>query len=171
MESHERFTWAAYMLEVQPTDHILEIGCGAGLLVEKIATLLTSGTVTAIDQSVPMITLAAKRNQLFMATGKVSLVVGNFSKATFPESAFDKIVAFNVNFFWKDPANELSRIKKCLKAEGRLCIFYQTPNSTGLLISERIKHVLLMNSFQIVDRIIYHPIYSASAFCIIACPG
>jgi 16S rRNA A1518/A1519 N6-dimethyltransferase RsmA/KsgA/DIM1 with predicted DNA glycosylase/AP lyase activity len=41
---NERFIWAASILSVRPTDHILEIGCGAGILTEQIAVHLKSAS-------------------------------------------------------------------------------------------------------------------------------
>ena len=78
MKIQERFAWAASVLTIKPDDHILEIGCGAGILIEHIALYLTTGTITAVDQSVPMITLASKRNQASLKAGKVDFVAGSF---------------------------------------------------------------------------------------------
>ncbi len=62
MKVSERFTWAVSVLNIKPTDNILEIGCGAGVLAEQIANKLTIGTITAIDKSMPMINMARRRN-------------------------------------------------------------------------------------------------------------
>jgi 16S rRNA A1518/A1519 N6-dimethyltransferase RsmA/KsgA/DIM1 with predicted DNA glycosylase/AP lyase activity len=37
MKINERFSWAVSVISISPTDHILEIGCGAGILTEQIA--------------------------------------------------------------------------------------------------------------------------------------
>ncbi len=47
MHTNERVAWAAGVVAPQPGDHLLEIGCGAGLLVEQLARNLTTGTLTA----------------------------------------------------------------------------------------------------------------------------
>lgn len=99
MKPDKRFIWATLVLDLKPDEQVLEIGCGAGILAELIAHKLTTGKITAIDQSVPMITLASKRNQASLATGKVIFKIGNFSKIHLPQAAFDKVVACNVNFF------------------------------------------------------------------------
>lgn len=54
-QTNERFKWAAEMLNIKPDDHILEIGCGAGLLAEQISTKLKSGKFIAIEKSASML--------------------------------------------------------------------------------------------------------------------
>jgi hypothetical protein len=42
---------------------------------------------------------------------------------------FDKVFAVNVNVFWTTPATEeLARIRSALDRDGRLFLFYGTPN-------------------------------------------
>ena len=55
MAGNERFLWAISILQIQPRDEVLEIGCGGGLLVEQIAARLETGRITAIDRSAAMI--------------------------------------------------------------------------------------------------------------------
>jgi len=55
MTTGERFLWAAKLLDVQPSNTVLEIGCGAGIFAEQIAHRLTTGKLTAVDKSKPMI--------------------------------------------------------------------------------------------------------------------
>lgn len=46
MKTPERFIWAANLMKIQPHQHILEIGCDAGLLAEKIIEKLGDGYFT-----------------------------------------------------------------------------------------------------------------------------
>jgi ubiquinone/menaquinone biosynthesis C-methylase UbiE len=170
MKTNDRFIWAASLMNIKPTDHLLEIGCGAGLLVEQLVLKATQGHITAIDQSVPMITMASKRNYACISSGKVALLAGNFADHTFPAASFDKIVAFNVNIFWKAPEKELALINKTIKADGQLFVFYQTPKGADLKILACIKANLQNASYQLVDEHIYYNAHSASAFGIIARP-
>ncbi|KAL5345769.1 hypothetical protein ACLOAV_009523 [Pseudogymnoascus australis] len=51
-------TKAVQWLDVQPTDKILDIGCGDGILTNDLAKSLTTGTLHGIDSSASMITTA-----------------------------------------------------------------------------------------------------------------
>lgn len=159
MKTNERFPWALAVLDVKPADHLLEIGCGAGILAELIAEI---ATITVIDSSAAMIKKAEKRNK-----EKVNFITSDFAKADLPANAFNKVLAFNVNFFWKDPSAELTLIRKCLKHNGQLYVFYQAPYDITIEAAKPIKEKLLTNGFTIVDTI-FKKMNPVSAFCVIA---
>ncbi len=73
-----RFEWAASLIQPEPDDQILEIGCGAGLLAELIAALLSAGMLMAIDSSASMIRKSEKRNQAAISNGKLILLTKSF---------------------------------------------------------------------------------------------
>ena len=166
IQSQNRFTWAASIIAPSPDDHILEIGCGAGILVEQIALKLKSGTITAIDQSKSMIKLAEKRNEEYIRAGKVKLLTSNFAQSTLARQAFDKVVAFNVNIFWKGSKNDFDLLHFCLKPAGSIFVFYQAPSGADPGLAAKITAKLQANSFSALDTI-----YAADCFCIICKPA
>lgn len=167
---NERFTWATGVMKMAADDRILEIGCGAGILVEQMANTITTGRITAIDKSAAMIKMAAKRNSRFVESGKVSFVAREFSEITFIHYSFNKIIAFNVNFFRKEPEQELTIIKKILRPGGLLYVFYQAPFDIDSSAGEPIKEKLVAHSFEIVQTV-FKKMKPASALCIVAKPG
>lgn len=170
MGINERFTWAAGIIAPNPGSKLLEIGCGAGLLAGLIADKLTTGHITAIDKSQPMIRLATQRNQAYITAGKATFQVADFAKAPLPANTFDKVIAFNVNFFWKKPEKELLLIKRSMKPGGQLFVFYQTPYGIDMKLCELIKDKLQEHAFQVQDTVLGQFAASA-AFCIIAKPN
>lgn len=165
MNVNKRFLWAADILQIQPQDQVLEIGCGAGLLVEQIACRLNSGCVTAIDRSAAMIKMALKRNAVPVATGHARLLNLEFTESNFKKSEFDKITSFNVNFFWKNPAVELEIIRKILKPGGSLYIFYQAPFEITNKTADPVKSNLKKYSFETTDTI-FRKMKPTSALCV-----
>jgi ubiquinone/menaquinone biosynthesis C-methylase UbiE len=169
MKINERFTWATEILDLHPDDQLLEIGCGAGILVELIANKLHSGSITAIDRSGSMIKMASKRNGAFIRDGKVQFLTGEFSEAIFGKSVFDKILAFNVNFFWKNPDKEMEIIRHSLKPGGQLYVFFQLPFDVTATAAEPIKKRLKEYSFEVTDMF-FRKMTPYSAFCILSKP-
>ena len=39
------------LMDLRPADHILDVGCGSGWLVRRLAALVPKGSVTGIDVS------------------------------------------------------------------------------------------------------------------------
>ena len=165
----ERFFWANNILDVQPADSILEIGCGAGLLAEQIATKLSTGKLVAIDKSEAMLDKAIKRNQCFVEKGTAHFFATSFLMSGLPRSVFNKIVAFNVNFFWKNPVRELKLAQQLLKRGGKLFIFHQAPYNITIQAAQPVINNLETSAFEILD-VQLKKLTPTPAFCIIAKP-
>lgn len=163
----ERFLWATQLLNIKQNHNILEIGCGVGILAECIADQLTTGKFVAVDKSASMLTKARERNKRHIDRGTSEFVCSDFSKVTLQTAYFDTIVAFNVNFFWKDSSKELAIIMKALRANGKLFVFYQLPYEVTRSAAEPIRKNLLENGFEIMD-IKLKKLVPTSAFCIVS---
>lgn len=165
----ERFTWAASIMRVHTRHKILEIGCGAGLLVQVISEQLSGGSITALDRSAPMIKLAAKRNREGIEAGKVTLINSAFMDAPLPAACFNKVVAFNVNFFQRSPEKELALIRKILKPSGTLYIFDQAPVEIDKRSAGPVIRYLEANAFRVADTLL-QKMKPTSVRCIICNP-
>lgn len=163
----DRFHWAIDLISAMPDDSILEIGCGVGILAELISEKLSTGSFTAIDRSAPFIAKAIKRNEKYIGQGKAQFIQSELLNSDFSTHSFDKIVAFNVNFFWKDAVKEFALIKKHLKPDGKLYVFYQLPYGIHIDNPKPMIQTLGNNGFRIsnVKLNLENP---ANVFCIIA---
>lgn len=65
--NRQRNTWVVSLLDVQPTERVLEVGFGPGLLIAELARHITDGCVYGIDHSEVMIQQASKRNAAAIA--------------------------------------------------------------------------------------------------------
>ena len=116
------------MLDVQPDDVVLEIGCGGGVAVALICDRLADGHILAVDRSPTMIERAQRRNSGCVAAGRASFRVASLELVALDEAGFSKIFAINVNLFWvRDPDAELAVLARSLLPDGRLFLFYDPP--------------------------------------------
>jgi trans-aconitate methyltransferase len=126
----ERLRWAVQVLNLAPTDVVLEIGCGPGMAVSLVCDRLAGGRITAIDRSATAIQRATRRNADHVASGKAVLLQTDLAGLALPGRRFDKVFAVNVNLFWVRPADtELRRIKELLRPGGVLHLIYETPGA------------------------------------------
>ena len=134
MKNNFRFTWATEVMNIRPTDHILEIGCGAGFAIGPIAEKLKTGHLLAIDRSKTMVNSAWTRNSMYVEAGMVTFQQQDLAELPPGEHRFNKIFAFNVNLFWAERSitHEASLIQSHLKKNGFLFLFYQPPSYTKL---------------------------------------
>ena len=126
---HERFHWAVEQLDIQPSDRVLELGCGHGFAAVLMCDKLTTGHLTGIDRSEKMIAVAVNRNRACTEAGKVDFQVASLEDADFGGTRFDKIFAFNVNVFWTEPGKGLDRIRRWLAPGGTFALFYMPPTA------------------------------------------
>ncbi len=115
--------WTIGLLEILPTDHVLEIGFGPGLAIQRAAALAMRGRVAGVDFSETMLTQARNRNAAAIAAGRVELKLGDAAALPYPDDSFDKVFAANVIYFWRDPLAYLREVRRVLKPGGRLALY------------------------------------------------
>ena len=102
--NRKRNVWAVGLLEVQPADHVLEIGFGPGIAIRELARHATRGAVVGVDHSELMVRRASRRNAAAVRAGRVELRLGNAEALpTFDapfDAPFDGILAVNSLMFW-----------------------------------------------------------------------
>lgn len=123
----DRVAWAVRQLTPEPTDHVLEVGCGTGVAAALLCEHLPHGRVTAIDRSATMVAAAARR--LAPYTGRARLHHVALAEADFASASFDRALAINVNAFWRDPTADLAVLARVLRPRGLLCLVYQPPTA------------------------------------------
>src|SRR5687767_665560 len=65
------------LLDVQPSDRVLEVGFGPGVGIELLACTAASGWIAGIDPSQEMVAQATARNAAGIGTGRVELRRGS----------------------------------------------------------------------------------------------
>jgi ubiquinone/menaquinone biosynthesis C-methylase UbiE len=109
-------------LDIQPNDHILEVGFGGGVALYKILENIHGGFVAGIDYSPDMVKRGKRKFQKSIASGKMTLVEGNVTSMPFDDVSFDKVCTINTIYFWPDPTAGLKEILRVLKPGGRLVV-------------------------------------------------
>jgi len=127
----ERLQWTVGLLDVRPSEHLLEIGCGAGHGVALICARLTRGTITAIDRSAVMVDRARRRNAGCVAAGRARIERQELAAAALGRR-FDKVFAVNVNAFWTTSEPSFAALKRLLETQGRAFLVYEPPGVARL---------------------------------------
>ena len=116
---------ACRLLELAPTDHVLELGFGHGHNVLEIARAVPDGVVTGIDHSAEMHALASALCGPLVASGRVHLACADSSDLPYADATFDKAVAVNTLYFWPDPVAQLAELRRVLRRGGRLVLGFR----------------------------------------------
>ncbi|GAA5795698.1 S-adenosyl-L-methionine-dependent methyltransferase [Helicostylum pulchrum] len=107
------------MLDAQPTEHVLDFGCGDGVLTKELATRCKS--VIGIDASRRMITSANQdkpENTSYMTVDGYDL--DTWFNQTQNSNYFDAVFS-NATLHWlkRDPVKVIKNIRHVLKPQGR----------------------------------------------------
>ncbi|HEX6051526.1 MAG TPA: class I SAM-dependent methyltransferase [Gemmatimonadaceae bacterium] len=162
----ERVHWMVDLLDLRPSDHVLEIGCGAGQAVALVCERHTRGTITAIDRSPIMVRRARERNRACIESGRARVEQRALADASF-DTQFRKVFAINVNAFWTAPAPSLAALKRLLHPQGTAYLAYEPPSAGRLRqLRERLPTQLEENGFNVRD-VREQRFSKASGICII----
>jgi ubiquinone/menaquinone biosynthesis C-methylase UbiE len=125
--NRRRNSWVAGLLEVRPTDRILEIGFGPGLAIVELSRHVgPGGQVYGIDHSEVMLRRVTRRNAAAIQAGRVTLMLGSVGQLPPAlDGPFDAILAVNSLGFWAAPAGRLEDLRSRLTPGGRIAIASQ----------------------------------------------
>jgi ubiquinone/menaquinone biosynthesis C-methylase UbiE len=125
--NRQRNRWIVSLLDVQPTDQVLEIGFGPGLAIAELGRGVdTSGHVYGIDRSEVMLRHATRRNAAAIRDGRVTLAQASVEDLPPTiDGPFDTIFAVNSLGFWTEPTERLEELRRRLVPGGRIAIASQ----------------------------------------------
>ena len=119
------------LLDVQPIDHVLEVGFGPGTLIRLLAEKATQGYVAGVDPSDVMVKVARKRNRSFIERGLVDLCQGTVSRLPYRNHEFTKACAVNSLQFWPALQDNLREVRRVMKDGGLLVLALRMRDPTG----------------------------------------
>ena len=104
-------------------DHLLEIGCGGGLLLRD--ALRTGCRATGVDHSDEMVQLARGR------APDAEVALAQAERLPFDDDAFSAVAMSVVFFFLDDPVAVLLECRRVLRPGGRLAVYTTAPELRG----------------------------------------
>jgi len=119
---HKRTNWGLQHLKVGEDFTILDIGCGGGRTISKLASMVPKGKVYGVDISEDSVEVARNYNKKLVNEGKVDIRPSGVSKLPFNDDFFDLVTAVETHFYWPDLEADLGEILRIIKPDGLLLI-------------------------------------------------
>jgi trans-aconitate methyltransferase len=121
-----RIRWAVDLMDVQPNDSVLEIGCGPGYAAELICQRLQTGKLFAIDRSESGVDRTKRRCAQHVESGRLTVRQIDLATLRVPVKRLTKVFAFNVNLFWvRDCQDEVALLHERVVPGGAVYLFYE----------------------------------------------
>jgi ubiquinone/menaquinone biosynthesis C-methylase UbiE len=121
--SHSKVTdWGLSHISIAATDTILDVGCGGGRTISKLAAHATRGRVYGVDYSEESVTASKKTNVHWIELNRVEVLLGSVSQLPFPDDTFDLVTAVETHFWWPDLPNDFRETFRVVKPGGQILV-------------------------------------------------
>ena len=125
--SHADVTaWGLSHVEIEKTYTILDVGCGGGRTLDRLATIATDGKVYGVDYSEESIAMSRETNAALIAQERIDVRLGTVSRLPFSDGMFDLVTAVETHYYWPDLPRDVREVKRVLKPGGTFIIVAET---------------------------------------------
>jgi ubiquinone/menaquinone biosynthesis C-methylase UbiE len=122
-KGHAKLTkWGFSQIKIDPNYTILDIGCGGGGNVRRLAEMIEEGKVYGVDCSETSISISRDVNKDYIDNGTVELYSASVMSLPFDNDVFDIISGVETCYFWPDFSQALKEIYRVLKPNGKLIL-------------------------------------------------
>lgn len=103
------------LMNLRPDDRVLDLGCGSGWLVRRLAGILPKGSATGVDVSDEMIRRAQAAS---IRIPNARFYCGTAEELPVPANSVTKVISVESAYYWHDPARGLSEVLRVLAPGG-----------------------------------------------------
>lgn len=118
--------WTVELLDLQPHDRALELGCGAGRGLVLAARTAGLAHIAGMDLSPAMLRSAARRLRRAGQRTRVSLLRGDLQALPYADGSLDKIWSVHTFYFWADPEAVFADLLRALTPGGTVVVTLAT---------------------------------------------
>lgn len=125
--SHSSLTdWGLTQVPIEKRATILDIGCGGGRTVQKMAAMATEGMVYGVDYSAESVAVSRGTNAASIKAGRVDIRQASVAQLPFADDQFDLVTAVETHYYWPDLPANVREVLRVLKPGGRFALIAET---------------------------------------------
>lgn len=109
-------------LDVQPGDHVLEVGYGPGGLIRLLAARTDAALIRGVDPSPAMRNLATRANRTAVRAGRVDLALGSAARTGLADDSVERVVSVNTVAIWPDLEAGVQELHRVVRPGGTVVI-------------------------------------------------
>lgn len=138
--SHSQLTdWGLGQVAINKDATILDVGCGGGRTISKLAAIAAQGKVYGIDHSEESVAAAERTNAQSIKDGSVDIRLGSVSQLPFPDGMFDLITAVETHFWWSNLRSDMQEVFRVTKPGGRVILIAEIYKGADTLAAKYIE--------------------------------
>lgn len=101
---------------------VVDVGCGTGSALRRIATRVVHGRLIGVDPTPRMISIARERASHDPNGARIEFVVAPAESIPLEDASADVVLAFDSIDHWRDTVTGLGEVHRVLKPNGRLVV-------------------------------------------------
>lgn len=118
-ESHAHLVdWGLSQMDFNAADTVLDIGCGGGNTLARMAERVMEGHLVGIDYAEASVEASRAFNAPLVESGRMEILHASVEALPFADAHFDKITTVESFYFWPNPEESLREVARVLKPGG-----------------------------------------------------
>lgn len=109
-------------LTLEPSDVVLDVGCGPGVAVATASRRATAGLVVGADPSPVMVAQARRRNRAGIGQGRIEVTLAPAEQLPYAAERFTAALSVNSVAHWSNVAAGMAELHRVLAPHGRLVL-------------------------------------------------
>ena len=125
--SHSGMTdWGLKHVPIEKRFTILDVGCGGGRTIQKLAAIATEGMLYGVVYAKGSVAASRGKNAQLIKAGRVVIQQASVSQLPFPDNKFDLVTGVETQYYWPDLVKDMQEILRVLKPAGTLIIIAES---------------------------------------------
>src|SRR5262245_52616743 len=125
--SHSELTdWGLEHVRIEKWYTILDVGCGGGRTIQKMAALAPRGKVFGVDYSTGSVETTRNTNAALIRGGLVEVRQASVSQLPFSDHTFDLVTAVETHYYWPNLPGDLREVRRVVKPGGIAMVIAET---------------------------------------------
>jgi ubiquinone/menaquinone biosynthesis C-methylase UbiE len=125
--SHSSVTdWGLKHVQIEKDFAILDVGCGGGRTIQKLAALAPDGMICGVDYARGSLAASSAKNAELIETGRVEIKQASVSQLPFPDNKFNLITAVETQYYWPDLLKDMQEVRRVLKPGGTFIVIAES---------------------------------------------
>jgi ubiquinone/menaquinone biosynthesis C-methylase UbiE len=134
---HSKVTdWGLGYLHIEKHFTVLDVGCGGGRTLGKLAAQASEGKVYGIDHSEQSVAASKKTNARWIDMDRVEVRLGSVSQLPFRDGIFDLVTAVESHFWWADLPTDIREIYRVLKPHGQFVVIAEIYKGANTIVAK-----------------------------------
>jgi ubiquinone/menaquinone biosynthesis C-methylase UbiE len=107
---------------VGKSDTILDVGCGGGRTVSKLAAIASEGKVCGVDHSEESVAASKRENAREIEAGRVEIRQGSVSQLPYADGVFGLVTGVETHFWWPNLCGDMREVFRVTKPGGMVVL-------------------------------------------------